>query len=125
MDRTRQVTKAPDGRTLTFAERGDLAGIPVFAMHGTPGCRLNRHPDAALVRSTGARVISYDRPGYGGSDRHRGRTVADAAGDVAAIADRLGIARFSVYGISGVARTPWPSLPCSATGSSVRRALRA
>jgi pimeloyl-ACP methyl ester carboxylesterase len=70
-------------------------------MHGTPGCRLNHHPDAALVRSTGARVISYDRPGYGGSDRHRGRTVADAAGDVAAIADRLGIARFSVYGISG------------------------
>lgn len=101
MDRTRQVTKAPDGRTLTFAEWGDLAGVPVFAMHGTPGCRLNRHPSAALVRSTRAWVISYDRPGYGGSDRRRGRTVADAAGDVAAIADRLGIAQFSVYGISG------------------------
>ena len=69
MGRTRQVTKAPDGRTLTFAEWGDLAGVPVFALHGTPGCRLNRHPNAALVRSTGAWVISYDRPGYGGSDR--------------------------------------------------------
>ena len=66
MDRTRQVTKAPDRRTLTFAERGDLAGIPVFAMYGMPGCRLNRHPDAALVRSTGAWMINYDRPGYGG-----------------------------------------------------------
>ena len=58
-------------------------------------------PDAGLVRSTGARVISYDRPGYGGSARHRGRAVADASGDVAAIADHLGIGQFSVYGASG------------------------
>jgi pimeloyl-ACP methyl ester carboxylesterase len=46
-------------------------------------------------------MITYDRPGFGGSDRHQGRTVADAAGDVAAIADALGIGRFSVSGGSG------------------------
>jgi pimeloyl-ACP methyl ester carboxylesterase len=46
-------------------------------------------------------MITYDRPGYGGSDRHRGRTVAACAGDVAAIADALGIERFSVAGGSG------------------------
>ena len=101
MDRSYQVTEAADGRTLAFAEWGDPGGYPVFALHGTPGCRLDRHPDAELVRSTGARVISYDRPGYGGSARHRGRAVADASGDVAAIADHLGIGRFSVYGASG------------------------
>ena len=101
MDRSYQITGAADGRTLAFAEWGDLSGYPVFALHGTPGCRLDRHPDDELVRSTGARVISYDRPGYGGSDRHRGRAVADAAGDVAAIADHLGIGQFSVYGASG------------------------
>jgi pimeloyl-ACP methyl ester carboxylesterase len=101
MDRSYQVTEAADGRVLAFAEWGDLGGYPVFALHGTPGCRLDRHPDTGLVRSTGARVISYDRPGYGGSDRCRGRSVADACGDVAAIADHLGIGRFSVYGLSG------------------------
>jgi len=101
MDRTSQVTQAADGRTLTFAERGDLSGSPVITLHGTPGCRLNRHPNEELVRSTGARMISYDRAGYGGSDRHPGRTVADAASDVAAIADHLGLGRFAVSGASG------------------------
>jgi pimeloyl-ACP methyl ester carboxylesterase len=49
----------------------------------------------------GMRLLAYDRPGYGGSDPHPGRTVADAAGDVAAIANALGIDRFAVEGGSG------------------------
>jgi pimeloyl-ACP methyl ester carboxylesterase len=101
VDPTVQTTTAPDGRTLMFAEWGDLDGKPVFALHGTPGCRLNRHPNDDLVRSTGVRVITYDRAGYGGSDRQRGRVVADCVGDVAAIADALGIDRFAVWGGSG------------------------
>ncbi len=84
-----------------FAEWGDLDGKPVFALHGTPGCRLNRHPNDELVRSTGVRVVTYDRAGYGGSDRHGGRIVADCVGDVTAIADALGIGRFAVWGGSG------------------------
>jgi pimeloyl-ACP methyl ester carboxylesterase len=101
MDRSRQVAKAADGRSVMFAEWGNPDGFPVFALHGTPGCRLNRNPNEEMIRATGARLITYDRAGYGGSDRHRGRTVADDAGDVAAIADHLGIGRFSVYGGSG------------------------
>jgi pimeloyl-ACP methyl ester carboxylesterase len=46
-------------------------------------------------------VITYDRPGYGQSDRHPGRRVADCAADVAAIADELGFERFAVRGGSG------------------------
>lgn len=84
-----------------FAEWGDLDGKAVFALHGTPGSRLNRHPNEELVRSTGAHVITYDRAGYGGSDRHRGRRVVDCVGDVASIADALGIDRFAVWGGSG------------------------
>jgi pimeloyl-ACP methyl ester carboxylesterase len=49
----------------------------------------------------GVRLIAFDRPGYGASDRKFGRTVADAAADVAAIADSLGIERFAVLGRSG------------------------
>jgi pimeloyl-ACP methyl ester carboxylesterase len=45
--------------------------------------------------------VAYDRPGYGGSERRLGRTVADAAADVSAVADELGIDQFSVVGRSG------------------------
>ncbi len=46
------------------------------------------------------RLITFDRPGFGGSDRREGRTVLDTAGDVAALADGLGIDRFAVVGVS-------------------------
>ena len=59
-------------------------------LHGTPGCRLNRHPDNAKVAATGARVVTYDRPGYGASDRHHGRTVVDCVADITALVDHLG-----------------------------------
>ena len=96
-----QTLTLPDGRTLGYAEWGDPAGTPIVSLHGTPGCRLNRHPDRAKIAATGARVITYDRPGYGGSDRHRGRTVVDCVADVRALVDSLGIGTFAVAGGSG------------------------
>jgi pimeloyl-ACP methyl ester carboxylesterase len=93
--------KAHDGRTLAVDERGEPDGSPVFLLHGTPGSRLGPFPRASVLYRLGIRLISYDRPGYGLSDRRRGRTVADAAGDVAAIADALHIDCFAVIGRSG------------------------
>jgi len=101
VDRSRQTVTTQDGRTLCFAEWGDPAGVPVFTLHGTPGGRLNRHPDPAKYAEAGARVITYDRAGYGRSSRHPGRAVVDCVGDVATIADALGIERFAVTGGSG------------------------
>jgi pimeloyl-ACP methyl ester carboxylesterase len=91
----------PDGRTLGYAEWGDPSGTPVIVIHGTPGCRLNRHPDNEKLAATGARVVTYDRPGYGASDRQRGRLVVDCVADVAALADELGFEQFAVTGGSG------------------------
>jgi pimeloyl-ACP methyl ester carboxylesterase len=92
---------AHDGRTLSVLERGAPDGLPVFALHGTPGSRLTRHADPHLYERHGVRWIAYDRPGYGGSDPQIGRSVADGAADVAAIADELGLDRFAVVGGSG------------------------
>lgn len=74
-----QAATARDGRTLRFAEWGDPAGFAVFSLHGTPGSRFSRHCDESTYAEVGARVIIYDRPGYGGSERHPGRRVAALA----------------------------------------------
>jgi len=73
----------------------------VFSLHGTPGSREGPHPKGGQLYGMGVQLISYDRPGYGKSDRKVGRLVADAADDVRAIADYLGIDRFGVLGRSG------------------------
>jgi pimeloyl-ACP methyl ester carboxylesterase len=91
----------PDGRLLGYAQWGDPDGRPIVGIHGTPGCRLNRHPDNTKIAATGARLITYDRPGYGASQRHRGRVVNDCVADVAALVDSLGIDTFAVTGGSG------------------------
>jgi pimeloyl-ACP methyl ester carboxylesterase len=90
-----------DGRTVAYAEGGDPTGRPLFSLHGTPGCRLSRHPDPRLWADLGLRVITLDRPGYGRSTPLPGRRVAHAPGDVGAVADALGLERFLVIGGSG------------------------
>jgi pimeloyl-ACP methyl ester carboxylesterase len=96
------VVQTADGRALAYEQVGDPAGAPVLVLHGTPGCRLSgRHPDPSRVVDAGLRVVTYDRPGYGRSTRHRGRHVVDCVADIAAIADELGIDRFAVMGGSG------------------------
>jgi len=90
-----------DGRTLGYAERGVEDGLPVVALHGTPGSRFVQLTNPELYERFGVRWIGYDRPGYGLSDPHPGRAVADAPADIAALADALGLDRFLVVGGSG------------------------
>src|SRR4051795_6826743 len=82
-------------------EAGDPDGLPVVVHHGTPASGLLYDVHVELAREQGIRLIGYDRPGYGPSDRHAGRSVADAAADVSAIADSLGLERYGSWGISG------------------------
>lgn len=90
-----------DGRTLAYATWGDPDGFPILSLHGTPGCRFNRWPNEDVYARAGASWVTHDRAGYGQSDRHHGRNVADEAADVAALADELGFDRFGVSGGSG------------------------
>ena len=91
----------PDGRTLLVHEAGDPRGIPVVVHHGTPGAGVHYGPWADDASTRGIRLISYDRAGYGGSDRAVGRDVAAVAADVAAALDALGIDGFLTWGVSG------------------------
>ena len=97
---TRSVTTA-DGRTLAVREAGVAGGVPVVAHHGTPGAGLLYAGHALDAEAKGIHLLAYDRPGYGDSTRQEGRTVADCAADVAAIAEAYGYERFCTWGISG------------------------
>jgi pimeloyl-ACP methyl ester carboxylesterase len=99
--RTHTVS-GPAGRTLHVAEDGDADGFPVLFHHGTPaGAEPFVLDWVEAASERGVRLIAYDRPGYGGSDPDPGRTVADAAADVEAIAGELGIERLATWGESG------------------------
>jgi pimeloyl-ACP methyl ester carboxylesterase len=91
----------PEGRTLLVQEGGDPRGRPVLVHGGTPNSRNLFRGHLADAERQGIRLISYDRPGYGGSTPHPGRTVADCATDVRTIADALTIERLAIWGISG------------------------
>jgi pimeloyl-ACP methyl ester carboxylesterase len=96
-----RTARTPDGRTLAIEEDGDPNGRPVLVHGGTPNSRHLYPPTAIDAAARGLRLISYDRPGYGGSTPHPGRTVADCAADVRAICAELGIDRLAMWGISG------------------------
>jgi pimeloyl-ACP methyl ester carboxylesterase len=95
------TVQTPDGRDLRVQEAGDPDGTAVVTHNGTPMSRLLFRPCVEDAEARGIRLIGYDRPGYGGSTPHPGRSVADAAEDVALIADALGIDRLATWGISG------------------------
>ena len=111
----------PDGRTLHFYDTGflDTTGedgndsdrgrsgspVPVLWLHGSPNIGSPPEPLFAAAAANGLRWISYDRPGYGGSSAHDGRTVASAAADVAASRTRSASPGSSFSVIPAAART--------------------
>jgi pimeloyl-ACP methyl ester carboxylesterase len=100
-DVTERKVETLDGRILAVQESGDPSGRPVLVHMGTPNSRHLYGPTAADAAARGLRLISYDRPGYGGSTPQPGRSHADCAADVRTICAALGIDRLGIWGISG------------------------
>jgi pimeloyl-ACP methyl ester carboxylesterase len=94
------IVRLPDGRSLAYLDAPAAEGAPVLFVHGLPSCRLMR-PDVVLSAALGARLITFDRPGFGQSDANPGRTLADTADDIVALIDHLGIERVYVVAPSG------------------------
>ncbi len=99
----------PDGRRLAYREFGPTSGRPLLYFHGTPASKHNwylGHDEDALER-LGVRAYAIDRPGIGGSDPQRGRTLLSWAEDVRAFADALELPTFAVLGYSCGAPYAW------------------
>jgi pimeloyl-ACP methyl ester carboxylesterase len=91
-----------DGRLLRVYDSGERAdALTVLWHNGSPHTGAPIEPLRAATEARGMRLVTYARPSYGGSSPLAGRDVASAAGDVAQIADALGIARLAVLGHSG------------------------
>ncbi|GAA1702320.1 alpha/beta hydrolase [Kribbella yunnanensis] len=86
---------------LEYSLYGPTDGFPVMSLGGSPSTRWKRPEAVEDLAASGLRILIPDRPGYGGSPRRPGRTVADGASDVARLADALGWTTFAVIGGSG------------------------
>lgn len=112
--------RLPDGRTLAADDVGDSAGHPVVYLHGSPDCRLARHPDDAVAAAAGVRLVAVDRPGYGCSDPPAPDPVA-YGDDLSRLLDHLGIERCSLAAWS--AGVPWALGAAASLGERVRRVV--
>ena len=96
----------PDGRSLAIHDAGDPAGPVVALCHPAPGSRL-LDPDPAATAAAGVRLVSVDRPGYGGSTPIPDGTVPTIpafADDMAAALDALGTGPAALVGWSAGGR---------------------
>jgi pimeloyl-ACP methyl ester carboxylesterase len=86
---------------LGYAEYGVPGGLPVFGFHGTPGSRLMFRIAHEAAVEANIRLIAPERPGFGISSRHPGRSLKSYAADIAELAELLDMDRFAVAGVSG------------------------
>jgi pimeloyl-ACP methyl ester carboxylesterase len=92
---------APDGRVLHVYDSGQTTSEAiVYWQHGGGMCGLPPPPLVERAGELGLRVLGHDRPGYGGSTAQPGRSVADGAGDMATVLDRLGVESAITIGLS-------------------------
>jgi pimeloyl-ACP methyl ester carboxylesterase len=94
--------KLSDGHTVGYAEYGDPKGKPVLHFHGWPSSRFEAdNPDLeAIAERLNVRYIVPDRPGIGLSD-WQPYTIASYPDIVTKFADKLGLDRFALIGLSG------------------------
>jgi pimeloyl-ACP methyl ester carboxylesterase len=91
----------PDGRVLELDVTGPEDGPLLVFHHGTPGSLVRYRAIEDAAHRRGLRLVTFNRAGYGGSTREPGRSVADAAADLEAVLDHLGVDRCVTFGASG------------------------
>jgi len=91
---------AVGNRVLRIRDTGDIHAPPIVYFHGTPGSRLDLTFGDEVASRQGVRIISFDRPGYGGSTESA-FGLSSVARDALWIADSLGLDAFSTLGLSG------------------------
>jgi pimeloyl-ACP methyl ester carboxylesterase/DNA-binding CsgD family transcriptional regulator len=87
-------------RRVGYAEYGAPKGKPIFYLHSWAGSRLEVPQNDEVLRRANVRLIAIERAGMGLSDFVEHDGLYDCPRIVAALADHLGIAEFSVIAFS-------------------------
>lgn len=95
------ILELPDRRTLSYAEYGIPDGKPLLYFHGTPGSRLEQHPDHDIIKKLGIRLIVPERPGYGHSDQQPEGSILNWAEGMEYLMNQLGLKDCVIVGFSG------------------------
>ena len=95
-----RLVDSEDGRRLRVEVVGGSDRV-ILAQLGTPNAGVLFDPWVRDAAARGLSLVTYDRPGYGGSSPQPGRIIADCVEDVRAIAAVLGFERCAVWGFSG------------------------
>lgn len=106
MEPTTHTTHLDDGRQITTDVAGPDDGPTVVLLHAAPGSR-RFDPDPAVTESSGTRLVTVDRPGYGGSTSLPEGvvpTVPGFADDMVAALTDLGIGDATLVGWSAGGR---------------------
>ncbi|MGI8721811.1 MAG: alpha/beta fold hydrolase [Geodermatophilaceae bacterium] len=103
---TEQAAITTGGRRIAVRVSGPDDGSPVLFCHVAPGSR-RFDPDPKATAAAEVRLITMDRPGYGGSDRlgaDDSPSIPLYAEDCAAVLEQLGVRAAAVAGWSAGGR---------------------
>ena len=89
-----------DGRTLSYDDYGDPAGVPVILFHGLGSSRRFHPPDEQTLIAQNIHLVVPDRPGIGGSSRTPAHNILGYAEDIATLDKVLQLGRFIALGWS-------------------------
>jgi pimeloyl-ACP methyl ester carboxylesterase len=85
---------------VAFTDYGQPGDTAVVWCHGGPGSRFEPEFCATVATRARLRLVGIDRPGYGRSTSHVGRSIGGWVPDALAVVDHLGIDRFVTVGAS-------------------------
>jgi pimeloyl-ACP methyl ester carboxylesterase/DNA-binding CsgD family transcriptional regulator len=88
-------------RRLAFLDYGPRSGRPAIVFHGFVAGRSLPPALARGLQARGLRPIVPQRPGFGLSSEAAGDYLAEAAGDLAALLDALGLDRVALFARDG------------------------
>jgi pimeloyl-ACP methyl ester carboxylesterase len=90
------------------------AGTPILYAHGAFGSILEQPFAGALLTQLGVQLVLIERPGFGDSTRHEGRTLATWVDDMRAVLDEMNLPSVRIlgwaagvpYALASAARAP-------------------
>jgi pimeloyl-ACP methyl ester carboxylesterase len=101
MDYPHRLVRLADGRDLDVIVDGPASRSALVLIDGSPTGVAASPKEVGAAAAHDLRFVTFGRPGYADSTRLPGRSVADLAPDIRALAAEIGLDRLFVIGWSG------------------------